>query len=353
MKISKNSLIVFLVGLLICATRVSPIYAIEGGNSAEGSEFVVPIYIQVDAASGRSCSGALLAPTVVATAGHCVLDASGLLSSRISVGEPGSPSTYSSNWKTVEKIYIDDEYKGGTADGKVSNSDIAFLLLDGPLKLTRKINLASENEMQNLRNLGAKLRVFGYGFTSDSGSKSTYPNYFDSNFQKTIVADPNQAISSSSKGNVCQGDSGGPVLSITPSKITLVGVVTGSYPSNYCSKKQGDGSYIFAFSVINRFANLATEAITESLSIEQQQNSDNAEKLLESEQLLIKVEELESELTRLREELNETVQKLAKSNALLSAFSKAGLKAISCSNQLTTKTIIGKKPICPKGFRRD
>jgi len=343
-----------LIGLTLLLTFNSlQAFGVENGESAETSEFVVPISIQSTSTIWNTCSGAVVAPTVVATAGHCVLDATGMLSSRILVGEPGSTNIPTTSWNKVVKIFLDDDYKGNTAEGKIANSDIAFLLLEKPFKINKKINLASENELLTLKSSGAKLRIYGYGYISDAGARSSTPKYFDSTFSKTQVPDPNQALAISNQGNICQGDSGGPVLSITPSKVILVGVITGAYPSVYCTKKQQDGTFLAAFSVINRFSNLATAAITESLQIEQTQNAQSRNQQSDYEVLSSQVESLQEEVASLSDELERTKEQLVKANLLLNAFSKSGLKAITCSNLVSTKIIVNKKPVCPKGFKKE
>jgi secreted trypsin-like serine protease len=348
-KISK-----FGVSLVLTLQFFSPTAnAVENGETASGSEFVVPINIQSTAASFNACSGAVVTPLVVATAGHCVLSKSGLISEQIIVGEPGSQNIPTTSWIKVLRVFIDDDYKGNTAEGLISNSDIAFLLLEKPIKSTQKIFLASENELISLKSSNAKLRIIGYGYTSDSGSRATTPNFMDSVFQKTVVPDPNQAVASSTKANICQGDSGAPVLNITPTKVTLVGVVTGAYPSNYCSKKQIDGNYLAAFSVINRFSNLAAEAIAESLKVSQNQNNQPKSSDNNLDVLTSQVSALEAENAQLMSDIEALRQELEKQKLIIGAFKKTGQKAISCSNLVSTKIVVGKNPVCPKGFKKE
>lgn len=338
---------------IIASAFVAPVYAVENGELADGSEYVVPVTIQATATSWQNCSGAVVAPTVIATAGHCVLDKSGLLSSQILVGNPGAANTPSTSWVKVSKIYVADEYKGSSVDGLITASDIAFLLLEKAIGNSRKINLTSENELLSLKNASAKLRIIGYGNTSDAGSTSTSPFSLDATFSKQVSQDPNQAIAVSQKANICKGDSGAPILSITPSKVTLVGVVTGAYTSNFCSKKQADGNYWTAFTAVSRFANLAAEAITDSLKLEQTQNSTNQNSASENQYLTTRLEELELELSSTLDELERIKEELARSKKIISAFGATGQKAINCTNLISTKIIVGKSPKCPKGYKKE
>jgi secreted trypsin-like serine protease len=328
--------------------------AVENGDLADGSEYVVPITIQASPSTWQGCSGAVIAPTIIATAGHCVLDQTGLLSSQIYVGNPGSPNSPTLKWAKVTKVYLSDEYRGNKVDGTVAASDVAFLLLERAITSSRQIYLASENELLALKNTSAKLRIIGYGNISDSGDRSISPFSFDSTFSKQNSADPNQALTISQKANTCKGDSGAPVLSISPNKVTLVGVVTGSNSSNFCSKRQSDGTYLTAFTAINRFANLATEAINDALKAEQAQNSTAIQSVVSnSEELRTRISELELENSNLTDELAEIRQQLDKSNKIIAAFKASGQTAITCSNLISSKMVVGKNPKCPKGFKKE
>lgn len=65
--------------------------AIENGTNAAGFKFIVPIKILYDPFGGMlECSVVLIAPSIVATAGHCVLNNSHLLTDKVYVGDRGS-----------------------------------------------------------------------------------------------------------------------------------------------------------------------------------------------------------------------------------------------------------------------
>ena len=350
--LKKTAWLLIFAGFLF--TTETTATAVENGDLADGSEYVVPIAIQASASTWQGCSGAVVAPTIIATAGHCVLDQTGLLSSSIYVGNPGSPNSPTLKWAKVSKVYLSDEYKGNKVDGTVAASDVAFLLLDRAIGGSRQIYLASENELLALKNTSSKLRIIGYGNISDSGEQSTSPFSFDSTFSNQNTQDPNQAVVTSQKANTCKGDSGAPVLSITPNKVTLVGIVTGSYSSNFCSKRQPDGSYWTAFTAINRFANLATQAIGDALKAEQTQNSTTIQDIVtNSEELRARISELELENSNLADEIAAIRQELEKSTKIISAFKASGQTAITCSNLISIKTIVGKNPKCPKGYKKE
>jgi len=122
----RKPFLLLLIVSLISSVQTIPAKAIENGEAASGNSVVVPIQIQTTSTAWSSCSGALLAPNVVATAGHCVLDKSGLISSQILVGLPGSKNVVNSGWARAIQTYTDESYRGSDVNGMVTASDIAF-----------------------------------------------------------------------------------------------------------------------------------------------------------------------------------------------------------------------------------
>ena len=349
----RKSFILLIIVSLISSVQTIPAKAIENGEAASGNSVVVPIQIQTTSTTWSSCSGALLAPNVVATAGHCVLDKSGLISSQILVGLPGSKNVVNSGWARAIQTYTDESYRGSDVNGMVTASDIAFLVLDKSFTQTTKLYLASENTLNALKASGAKLRIVGYGMTSDSGDQNSDPNLLDTTFLKTPVADPNQSLAGSSKGSICKGDSGSPVLSITPTRVTLIGVVTGAFLSVNCSKKQSDGLYVASFTAINRYANLSAEAITDAMARVQGQANAAKQATNDNEGLSFRVDALEQNLSDLQESYDAANQELEQLRTVVAAFKKTGLKVLVCTNLVSTKTIVAKSPVCPKGFKKE
>lgn len=80
----------FVIALLLFAGSPNPAQAVENGVDATGSQFVVPIKVGLSSGLTGSCSGALISPYIVVTAGHCVLDTTGLVTTKVYVGLAGS-----------------------------------------------------------------------------------------------------------------------------------------------------------------------------------------------------------------------------------------------------------------------
>jgi hypothetical protein len=205
----------------------------------------------------------------------------------------------------------------------VAADDIAFLILGKPKNFTSKIELASESEILTLNAAKTSLRIFGYGKTSNSDTSSgRFPNSGYGTFAGigSVAKQPDTAIYLATKGNSCSGDSGGPVLSITATRVLLVGIITGgNSPSNaFCS------STYSTFTLVNRYTNLAFAISRSQMDLSQNENS-----------------KLVSDLNTKIEELNSSNKKITEAaNTLLAAFNTLKIKfdeGVAANEALTIK----------------
>lgn len=276
-----------------------PAQAVENGVDAAGSQFVVPIKTEISPGLAISCSGALISPFIVVTAGHCVLDPNGLVSSKVYVGQAGSSLQSVTTGDSIDSIKITSTFQGG-ANKTVGDDDLAFITLKKPQSLPIPVQLASESEVLAIKNAGGQLKVIGYGKYGDNSEELvTSPKSFTGSYSKENSAFSNSAFLESTIANSCSGDSGAPILSVTATQVTLIGILTGSTRSKNCSKLQ-NGKYYTLFTLVGRYANLAFSSASYTINT----INDQYNKVLEnSEQTKSQLTKSNSTLSNLTDEL--------------------------------------------------
>ena len=338
---------------------MNPLYAVENGSDALGNAVVVPIITEAGYGKNTNCSGALILQSVVITAGHCLLDENGSAASNIYVGPPGSSFTFDSKtWAKALSSYFTVDYQGSGLNNTVGAGDIGVITLNKNFQVANNLTLASENQLLSIKNTNSKLRLIGYGYVTDSGQLSSSPNYFDANYTSLIPTDPNQSLAESSFGNACSGDSGGPVLYITPTRTLLIGVITGAYFSNKCSKRQTNGKYLTAFTIVNRYANVAmagaSQALTTEIAIETEALNNLLKSQSESQQTKKDYLKLQDDLLQLQanyENLQKSSSDIIKDLQLQIATLKKMLPStIVCVKGKISKSITATTPKCPSGY---
>jgi len=208
-----------------------------------GAPYAVVVMANLDAGvydPQPFCTGALIAPDLVLTAGHCAHD---FESASLFVGA-GSENLLEAVTYPVADHVVHPEYNppNGPTLHPFAN-DIAILRLAVPVEDVATIRLAPVTDTP-MRNAKSNLRVFGWGLGAD-GSESEWLGRAVQRDVTTTTPSPyaeldttRQLLVRARRGSSpCVGDSGGPLVGNRPGKKVpfLVGLV--SYGSEECDPR--------------------------------------------------------------------------------------------------------------------
>jgi hypothetical protein len=286
-----------------------------------------------------------------------LLGETGLLSQNIKVGSPGSSRTYNeATWVNVIHTLLSQDFDGFSPSKAPKLNDIGFLVLLKNFPLAEKIYLASESQLLALQSNSAPVRIIGYGVQDSLGFSNQYPRFFDGNLNRTYSyswPDPNSMSLSSSQGAICNGDSGGPVISITPLRVQIIGVITASARGDgRCTTRGADGKFYASFTLVNHFADIAMTAQAMALDWEIKLR-ESAVTLASANQKDANQKLVESQEKRELQEgqLDYANSTLADAESVIAAYKATGMKLLTCkSPKQKLKRVAALKPKCPKGY---
>ena len=229
-RLAQVTLALALSVILLCfpTTRAN---AVVGGTSAVGNAAVVRLRTGTTV-----CSGALWTSRIVVTAAHCVVDASGNVTSEpIFVNLPGVDVSQSPETVTQSAIITVDGWRLD-GSGYSQPDDIAFLTLNADLPGGVIRRLATPAEVAAWRQAGRVVTLLGYGRTSPTSTSSLAPNAIDQPLSLPITWPGSFSASQTTAAGICSGDSGGPVITRVGNDVVLVGI--NSAASGPCSESR-------------------------------------------------------------------------------------------------------------------
>lgn len=227
------TIIALCAGIMLSAFSGSAL-AITGNSQPDSTPYTCIVVLFSDAARTQPISygtGVLISPTVVVTAGHCIIGGAAVsvcFDQHPTVTVTQTGMTYS----TSEPIYngtaiayppyVASILASAKPNQVLQTSDVAIIQLDTPVKeVTTYPNLPAADLADTLK-VGTPLTVIGYGVQEQIHPKNTWVesfqrssatvNLLSTNFQGNDKYLKCSANSAQDKGGIAYGDSGGPTI---------------------------------------------------------------------------------------------------------------------------------------------
>ena len=224
-------------------------HASRGGVEDLNNKFTVG-FTYNDGPIPSVCSGILIAPTIIATARHCVRNDNGVDGSDYVFTNPGAALDGSGAVVKVSRIAIGDE-------------DLAFIILAAPLKGTNYLQIADSMTVTGLTDL-VPLNGYGYGAVFETAAPYSkfvrkYSLYWRSTGRDLKLNNTYELTSKDA--TACRGDSGGPItMALAGGKMALVAVMSGAANvENACGTPGPDGLYRMRVTLVSPYLSLVPE----------------------------------------------------------------------------------------------
>jgi secreted trypsin-like serine protease len=211
----------FVAAVVLCAA--APAGAVVGGTPVPDGQLRYVANISI--AGAGSCTGTLIAPDWVVTAGHCGSITGAVLPTPIGMPSQAIDVKLASvrtdgtgaEDHSVKQVVVDSDYLVTNGDG----NDVTLLQLDRPSAVA-PVHIAAVGE-RHIWDPGKKATIAGFGLTSESApqppptmQRAAVPIQSDANCANEVSSFDAKTMLCAGypQGgtDTCQGDSGGPLL---------------------------------------------------------------------------------------------------------------------------------------------
>ena len=208
---------------LLCA---APADAVVRGAVSRDPYGVRTVVVRVESGTGELCSGALIAPDLVLTAAHCVVE-------RVSYRVVAVDRGFRPLGVRAVAAAMHPAFVPGTTPRTQPGVDLAILKLERPLG---RDFVPLNPRFAGGIGKGEPVELAGFGIVAEGKAKTARTlrqtqlvalGSLQVANRVTVVADGERLALSSGAG-ACRGDSGGPVLRGGPGGYQLVGIVSWS-----------------------------------------------------------------------------------------------------------------------------
>ena len=264
MQFQRKTFFIGIVFISILALLVSPARASRSGIERPSNTFTVGITFK-SAGIERVCSGALIAPTVVVTAGHCVYDSKGNIGTDYYFTAPGIALDAAINPNVKPVKFLKAFSKSGfDVNAPGLPYDIAFIQLDSPLAKSGFIRVATATEVSKLAD-NEIAKGYGYGAVPELGmGYSIYPREYHIHWNAPKIFPASTIHLNSDSASACTGDSGGPITTVLPTgEEILLAVMSGAARVvEECGTQGIDGEYNMQATVVDTYLPLIKQLLS-------------------------------------------------------------------------------------------
>jgi V8-like Glu-specific endopeptidase len=216
--------------------------AIYYGDPENGYDGVVLLTVVMEGGAGAMCTGTAVAPRVIVTAKHCVVDANtGAVMDPsdiiVSTGPTGGLADY-----LVEDVRT-------TSGWRVSGRDFAVLILEDVIDATLYPYATDWTPHR-----GDPITLVGYGQRDDGGSGRKY-------LGENEVADAFSSYFTTVGESGCYGDSGGPAFDENG---VLVGVIVNTLGGGWDEEDDSCASGYSGITRVDTYADIVDEAVNDA-----------------------------------------------------------------------------------------